>query len=292
MLVAPAQPSARSVPRQPGRVSDFPDPTINTYSLFARDEIRWNNWTFLPGARYDYTRLKPHLTDEFLATLPTSGNTTVSDKQKNWHRVSPKLGVTYAFNDHYTVRAVRRRLPHADGQGIVWPLRTRPAAMWSSRIRTLSRKEQKLRTGLRGNFDAGNFDVAVFYNKYRDFINEDALLNGNDALDFQAQNIKHATIKGAEVRGRLNTDRFGAPQGLYTQGSVAYAYGRNDDTGQPLNSVNPLTGVFGLGYEQDSYGGLLSWTLVKRKNRVDDTTFFSPTAALRAGVLPAMACST
>ena len=87
-------------------------------------------------------------------------------------------------------------------------------------------------------------------------------------------------------------DRFGAPQGLYTQGSVAYAYGRNDDTGQPLNSVNPLTGVFGLGYEQDSYGGLLSWTLVKRKNRVDDTTFFSPTAALRAGVLPAMACST
>lgn len=260
------------------RVSDFPDPTINTYSLFAQDEIRWNDWTFLPGARYDYTQLKPHLTDEFLATLPTSGDTTVSDKQKNWHRVSPKLGVTYAFNDHYTwygqyaegfrtptAKALYGRFENPAGGYVVEP-----------NPNLEPEKSKSYETGLRGNFDAGNFDVAVFYNKYRDFINEDALLNGDDALDFQAQNIKHATIKGAEVKGRLNLDRFGAPQGLYTQGSVAYAYGRNDDTGQPLNSVNPLTGVFGLGYEQDSYGGLLSWTLVKRKNRVDDTTFFSP----------------
>ncbi|MEX5591052.1 TonB-dependent receptor domain-containing protein, partial [Pseudomonas urmiensis] len=80
---------------------------------------------------------------------------------------------------------------------------------------------------------------------------------------FQANNIKHATIKGAEVKGRLNLDHFGAPQGLYTQGSIAYTYGRNDDTGEPLNTVNPLKGVFGLGYEQQNYGGLLSWTLVK-----------------------------
>ncbi len=57
---------------------------------------------------------------------------------------------------------------------------------------------------------------------------------------------------------------------------MAYANGRNDDTGQPLNSVNPLTGVFGLGYDQANYGGLLSWTLVKRKTRVDDTNFFAP----------------
>jgi hemoglobin/transferrin/lactoferrin receptor protein len=79
-----------------------------------------------------------------------------------------------------------------------------------------------------------------------------------------------------ELKGRLNLDSFGAPQGLYTQGSVAYLYGRNDDTGQPINSVNPLTGVFGLGYDQDNYGGLLSWTLVKRKTRVDDTNFHAP----------------
>lgn len=49
--------------------SDFPDPTINTYSLFVQDQITWNKWTFLPAVRYDYTQLKPKLTQEFLNTV-------------------------------------------------------------------------------------------------------------------------------------------------------------------------------------------------------------------------------
>ncbi|AAN66631.2 MULTISPECIES: TonB-dependent receptor [Pseudomonas] len=261
-------------------VSDFPDPTVNTYSLFAQDEIRWNNWTFMPGARYDYTRMEPKFTEEFLRGLESSGTapTAQDDSDKKWHRVSPKFGLTYAFNDNYTWYG-----QYAEG------FRTPTAKAMYGRFQNLDQgyrvegnpnlepeKSKSYETGLRGNFDAGNFDVAVFYNKYRDFIDEDAVQSANLEQTFQANNIKHATIKGAEFKGRLNLDHFGAPQGLYTQTSIAYTYGRNDDTGQPLNSVNPLKGVFGLGYEQQNYGGLLSWTLVKRKTRVDDSTFYSP----------------
>ncbi|MBS3188736.1 TonB-dependent receptor [Pseudomonas vlassakiae] len=261
-------------------VSDFPDPTVNTYSLFVQDEIRWNNWTFMPGARYDYTRMEPKFTEEFLRGIQGSGTapSSLDDSDKKWHRVSPKFGLTYAFNDNYTWYG-----QYAEG------FRTPTAKSMYGRFEnpTLGysvqgnpglepEKSKSYETGLRGNFDAGNFDVAVFYNKYRDFIDEDAVQSANLETTFQANNIKHATIKGAELKGRLNLDHFGAPQGLYTQASIAYAHGRNDDNGQPLNSVNPLTGVFGLGYEQPNYGGLLSWTLVKRKTRVDDTTFFAP----------------
>ncbi|MBH3414594.1 TonB-dependent receptor [Pseudomonas putida] len=261
-------------------VSDFPDPTVNTYSLFVQDEIRWNNWTFMPGARYDYTRMEPKFTEEFLRGIQGSGSapSSLDDSDKKWHRVSPKFGLTYAFNDNYTWYG-----QYAEG------FRTPTAKSMYGRFEnpTLGysvqgnpglepEKSKSYETGLRGNFDAGNFDVAVFYNKYRDFIDEDAVQSANLETTFQANNIKHATIKGAELKGRLNLDHFGAPQGLYTQASIAYAQGRNDDNGQPLNSVNPLTGVFGLGYEQSNYGGLLSWTLVKRKTRVDDTTFFAP----------------
>ena len=261
-------------------VSDFPDPTVNTYSLFVQDEIRWNNWTFMPGARYDYTRMEPKFTDEFLRGLESTGTapTSQDDSDKKWHRVSPKFGLTYAFNDNYTWYG-----QYAEG------FRTPTAKAMYGKFVNLEEgyrvegnpglepeKSKSYETGLRGNFDAGNFDVAVFYNKYRDFIDEDAVQSANLEQTFQANNIKHATIKGAEVKGRLNLDHFGAPQGLYTQGSIAYTYGRNDDTGEPLNSVNPLKGVFGLGYEQQNYGGLLSWTLVKRKTRVDDSSFYSP----------------
>lgn len=261
-------------------VSDFPDPTIDTYSLFVQDEIRWNDWTFLPGARYDYTRIDPKMTTEYLRAVQGTSTTPgkVDDSERKWHRVSPKFGITYAFNDNYTwygqyaegfrtpsAKAIWGRFENVAGGYVVEP---NPGLE--------PEKSKSYETGLRGNFDAGNFDVAVFYNKYRDFINEEAVQSASLGTSFQANNIKHATIKGTEVKGRLNLDHFGAPEGLYTVGSVAYLYGRDDDSGQPLNSINPLTGVFGLGYEQADYGTQLSWTLVKRKNRVDDTKFFAP----------------
>ncbi|MGJ7518158.1 TonB-dependent receptor [Pseudomonas baetica] len=258
--------------------SDFPDPTIDTYSLFAQDQIAWNNWTFVPGLRYDYTQLKPHLTKEFLATADQSGNGEVNDDEKTWHRLSPKFGTTYRFDDHYTWYG-----QYAEG------FRTPTAKALYGRFENLAggyqvapnpdlepEKSKSYETGLRGQFDAGTFDVAVFYNKYRDFIDENAITPGYTETTFQSNNIKHATIKGMELKGRLNLDTFGAPSGLYTQGSVAYLYGRNDDSGEPLNSINPLTGVFGLGYDQDKYGALLNWTLVKRKTRVDSTSFNTP----------------
>jgi len=258
--------------------SDFPDPTVTSYGLFAQDQITWNNWTFLPGVRYDYTRLSPHITQEFLNTVNLTDEKQVDDKDKIWHRLSPKFGVTYAFNDAYTWYG-----QYAEG------FRTPSAKALYGRFENLQQgyivepnsnlepeKSKSYETGLRGKFDAGSFDVAVFYNKYRDFINEDAITPGYTETVFQSNNIKHATIKGVELKGRLNLDTFGAPQGLYSLGSLAYAYGKNDDNGQPLNSVNPLTGVFGLGYDQENYGGLLSWTVVKKKDRVDSTNFHNP----------------
>ena len=258
--------------------SDFPDPTVNTYSLFAQDQISWDKWTFLPGLRYDYTELKPHITQEFLNTVAADGRGTVSNDSKTWHRVSPKFGLTYALTDQYTwygqyaegFRTPTAKALYGRFENTTTGYRVEPNP-------NLDPETSKgFETGLRGQFESGSFDVAVFYNKYRDFIEEDAISPGYNELTFQSANIKRATIKGAEVKGRLNLDVFGAPQGLYTQGSVAYAYGRNNDNGEPINSVNPLTGVFGLGYDQDNYGGLLSWTLVKKKDRVDDTKFKSP----------------
>ena len=260
------------------KASDFPDPTINTYSLFAQDQIAWDKWTFLPSLRYDYTQLKPKLTQAFLSTVNPTGQYPVSDKEKTWHRVTPKFGLTYALTDHYTLFG-----QYAEG------FRTPSAKALYGRFENLNlgytvepnpdlkpETSKGIETGIRGKFAAGSFDIAVFYNKYRDFIDEDNAVVGGTVEQFQAVNIKRATIKGAEAKGRLNLDAFGAPQGLYTQGSIAYAYGRNDDSGEPLNSVNPLKGVFGLGYEQDNYGGLLSWTLVKKQDRVDSKTFFAP----------------
>ncbi|NWD90330.1 TonB-dependent receptor, partial [Pseudomonas sp. K5002] len=271
---APSPSAADSVKK----ASDFPDPTINSYALFAQDQIAWDKWTFLPSVRYDYIQLKPKLTQEFLNTVDPTRIYDHSDSEKNWHRVTPKFGVTYALTEQYTwfgQYAEGYRTPSAKAlYGRFENLQQRYTVEPNPDLKPES--SRGVETGIRGNFDSGSFDVAVYYNKYRDFIDEDASVAGGTVQQFEANNIKHATIKGVEAKGRLSLDAFGAPQGLYTQGSIAYTYGRNDDNGEPLNSVNPLKGVFGLGYDQQNYGALVSWTLVKKQDRVDSTTFFAP----------------
>lgn len=258
--------------------SDFPDPTVNTYSLFAQDQIQWNAWTFLPSLRYDYTRLTPHLTQQFMNSVTASGSRQFDDEAKTWHRLTPRLGVTYALDDHYTAygqygegfRTPTAKALYGRFENIAGGYQVRPNPDLKPE------RSRSFETGLRGNFDAGSFSLAVFYNKYRDFIDENAITPGYDQVTFQSVNIKHATIRGAEAKGRLNLDTLGTAPGWYTQGSLAYARGRNDDTGQPLNSIDPLTAVLGLGYEQPRYGALASWTVVRHKNRIDEGAFHAP----------------
>lgn len=262
------------------RSSDFPDPRIDTYAFFAQDEIRWNAWTLLPGLRYDHTRLKPHITQEFLNTVAQSNIDKISREDKTWHQLSPKLGLTYALDDNYLWYG-----QYAQG------FRTPTAKALYGRFENVNNgyqlepnpdldpeRSQSYETGLRGNFETGHFDLALFYNTYRDLIDEDAMAPSSSEITFQTHNITKAVIKGMELKGRLQLDALGAPRGLYANASVAYAWGRNQDNGEPLNSINPLTGVLGLGVDGEGsrYGALLNWTLAKRKDRVDDSTFSAP----------------
>ena len=261
--------------------SDFPDPTVDTYAFFAQDQINWNQWTLTPGVRYTNTRLRPHATDAFLASVTPTPGGSFDDSTKIWHKFTPSLGATYAFNEHYTwygqysegFRTPSPKSLYGNFENLTtgYVVKANPGLK--------PEESRSYETGLRGNFDVGSFDLAVFYNQYKNFINEDVVINGKDFNVFQANNVKHAVIKGAELKGRLNLDTFGAQDGMYARGSMAYQWGENQDTGAPLNTVNPFTSVLGLGYSQAKYGGELAWTLVKRKTRVDDSTFYAPDGA-------------
>lgn len=263
--------------------SDFPDPTVDTYALFAQDRIGWGQWTFTPGLRYTHTRLSPHITDAFLRSVAAAEGGTVSGANKTWQRLTPSLGMTYAFDDNYTgyaqyAEGFRTPSPKSlygnfENLGTGYTVKANPGLK--------PEESRSYETGLRRAFDAGSFDLALFYNQYRHFINEDAVTNGADALVFQANNIKRAVIKGVELKGYLDLTHLGAPTGWYAKGSASYQRGDNQDTGQPINSINPMTGVLGLGYAQSDYGSLLSWTLVKRQNRVDDSTLHAPDGSSR-----------
>ncbi|MBM7063136.1 TonB-dependent hemoglobin/transferrin/lactoferrin family receptor [Pseudomonas sp. UL073] len=260
-------------------LSDFPDPVTHEYALFVQDSIEIGRWTLLPGLRYDYYQLNPHVTNEYLNAHPV--DTSPSSFSDN--ALSPKLGVTYQLDDAHSVYgqyAAGFKAPEAVdifGEFVNAGMQYQTIANTSLKAETSDSYE----IGLRGQYDVGSFGVALFYNRYKDFIDQVTVPDptGNNFLTYQQQNLSKVTIRGAEAKGELFLDRFGLPAGTRALGSIAYARGKNEETGAPLNSVDPLKAVLGLGYTAPSgrFGGDLAWTLVSAKERVDQ----SQNAAIR-----------
>ncbi|MNJ44113.1 putative hemoglobin and hemoglobin-haptoglobin-binding protein 3 precursor [compost metagenome] len=254
-------------------VSDFPDPTSESLGLFVQDSIEIGRWTLMPGLRYDYYRQTPHVTDEYLNGLPSETDPSrISDDH-----FSPKFAVTYQLTDHESVY----------GQYAAGFRAPNPVNMYGEfsnpqhGYQQIGNPDLKPETsdsfelGLRGRYDLGSFGIALFYNKYKDFIDTATVAdpNGTGLLTFQSRNLSKVTIRGAEAKGDIKLDAF-MPVGTRALGSIAYARGEDEETGQPLNSVDPLKAVIGLGYDAPSgiYGGQLTWTVVQSKDRVDHSS--------------------
>ena len=259
---------------EPFPLSDFPDPSSNEYALFVQDSLDIGRWNLLAGLRYDYYQLNPDATAEYLKGNPLERD---PDSFSDSH-LSPKLAATYQLDDAHSVYgqyAAGFRAPEAiDIFGEFVNVQSNYQTIANTRLKPET--SNSFETGLRGQYAAGNWGLALFYNQYDDFIEQVTLADdptGNGRLTFQAQNLDRVTIRGAEARGELFLDSIGLPAGSKLRGAIAYARGKDEDSGQPLNSIDPLKSVLGLAYDapNSQYGGELAWTLVAAKDRIDET---------------------
>jgi len=268
-LPVPVGPGSEAFP-----LSDFPDPVTEEYALFLQDSIEIGRWTLLPGLRYDHYRMKPHVTQEYVNSNPTDLNPG-NFRDSAW---SPKFGAIYQLDDAHSLYgqyAAGFRAPRTIDIFGEFENPTRG-------YRNLANPNLKAETsdsyevGLRGKYEVGSFGLAFFYNRYKDFIEAEVVSTSTPGFpygDYQYVNLDRVTIRGVEAKGELFLDSFGLPAGTRALGSIAYARGKDEGAGQPLNSVDPLKGVFGLGYDAPTgkFGGELTWTLVAAKERVDRT---------------------
>ncbi|UUD65512.1 TonB-dependent hemoglobin/transferrin/lactoferrin family receptor [Pseudomonas seleniipraecipitans] len=268
-LPVPAIPGDETFP-----LSDFPDPTSTEYAFFVQDNIEIGRWTLLPGLRYDHYEMKPQVTQHYLNSQPINRNPADYRDEA----ISPKLGVSYQIDEAHSVYgqyAAGFRAPNAVdifGEFINFARNYQTIANPSLKPETSDSYE----IGVRGQYQAGAFGVALFYNRYDDFIEQVTLVSdptGAGRMTFQYQNLDRVTIRGAEARGELFLGSFGMPAGSRLRSAIAYARGKDEASGQPINSVDPLKAVLGLGYDAPSgqFGGELTWTVAAAKERVDHT---------------------
>jgi hemoglobin/transferrin/lactoferrin receptor protein len=242
----------------------FPNTDYTLAGFFIQDEIRMldDRLALYPALRLDHYSLEPE-TDALLGGL-------VPASQSGTH-LSPKFGAVFKFTPALNVYA-------SFSQGFKAPAPSQVNNAFANIVanyRSIPNPDLKPETsetiegGIR--YDDGAFHAAasVFSGHYNDFI-EQVQVGGNftplNPATFQFINRSSVHIHGAE--GKFGF-RFGS--GFDLIAAVSYAYGDSILAGvhTPLDTVDPLKFVAGLGYRdpENRFGGRLTATHSQGKDR-------------------------
>lgn len=132
-----------------------------------------------------------------------------------------------------------------------------------------------LEGGVRTQNGFASAEVTLFYNRYRDFIEQVSLgTTSTYTLGvYTNENIDKVTIKGVEFKGNLDLHGMDEriAEGWTLTTAAAYADGWNEEDDEPLDSISPLTVVAGLNYDHPDrrWGGSLNLTWVDGKDEDD-----------------------
>ena len=254
----------------------FPVSETTEYAFFLQDEIALFGERLLltPGLRYDHYEMEPTADEIFLRG---NAGTPIPEKYQD-EQVSFKLGAVVRLNDVYSLYgqfAEGFRAPPYDDinrafTNFIGGYTTLPNADLKSE------SSDSYEIGIRGQGEHGRFSLTGFYNEYRNFI-ETSFVRGfnfrTGLLEFQPTNLDEAEIKGVEFTGNWNIGAtFPGLNGFQAYASLAYARGNDKDRDQPINSIDPMKGVFGLSWQpNEKWNAELVLTAVKRKTRIDGT---------------------
>ena len=248
----------------------FPETDVFRAGIFINDEISLldDKLIITPGARFDIYDMEAN------GATKKNGEPYQSFDEEH---LSLNIGALYKFTD--TISGFAQY-----GQGFKVPAYDlayieHDNSLYGYKIvpsdDLAPEESDSFEIGLRGQNDDFSFSTAIYYNTFDNFL-ETAIIDietivnrytGEDAqvIVHQYKNIKSVTIKGIEaaVSYHLN-DNFS----IFA--NAAYQGGKDDETGDYLTSISPLSGITGVSYEEDALSAELIVNWADRMEKVNE----------------------
>jgi hemoglobin/transferrin/lactoferrin receptor protein len=251
---------------------NFPDTETTQGALYVQDTISNGRLRIIPALRADFYSLTPKPDQAFANS--NQANFTV--EKLNTVALSPKFGLTYDVTDTYRLFAQYARgfrAPPYDNANFGY---SNPAFGYEILPNGNLKPEtsNSFEAGLRGRFENGSsFQLTGFYNMYSDFIESVVIGNSPGGLQqFQFRNLSSVVIWGLEAKGSLKVSTDWT-----VFANAAFQRGEDEDTGLPIDSVDPFTGLVGVRYQASPLWGIEArQRFVAGKTRVSSPTIYRP----------------
>lgn len=253
----------------------LPDVDIDNFGAFA--EYRWTfakDWTLKGGARLDYTTVAANaLSNARLASLYQPYFSEFLDTETDFTEPSLNLQLTWQATEQLEIfagAASASRTPDQQELYIGLQRMQNPmnsAKNWLGKPALDATRNNQLDLGAKWADERVFVSAAVFYSDLTDYIYVvDAPDPDGPGPLIQASTYRNidATIYGTEFGSQVSL-----PFNLYLKGSLAYVHGENDDTNTPLAEIPPLSGTFGLRYDNGLWFSELAERFSGRQDRVD-----------------------
>lgn len=263
---------------------DFAIGKTDVLGLFVQDEISGlanGKLSLTPGLRYDRINLTPEVDTLAQQVLTTIGRQAVSQTHGS---LSPKIGAVWRFDpavSGYGQIARGFRAPsYSEVNGVFRNTAQRYGITPNPDLKPETSVGVEM--GVRINSGTLRSQFSAYDNRYQDFIESvrytcpgNANCITGTTATYQSVNLSRVRIYGAEARASWDF----AP-GWSAGGSLAWAHGNNEETGQPLNSVEPMRLSANLARDFGGWGLEGRLRAATQKDRVDDSAgaWFRPGA--------------
>lgn len=255
--------------------ADVPESKGNQWALWVQDEFSFadGRYTLTPALRYDHYEQKPQST----ASYDSNPNAGALPPSNSGSRFSPKLLGTWKAAEALSVYAQYAYGFKAPSASQLYTNYGGPGTylrVGNPYLKPETSKGWELGAKI-GSDDLGGA-VSFFDNRYQNFIDSNQPLDANSPQwqpGWAGQyplgitgNVNRAKVR---IYGAEASAHWKFSPGWRTWGSLAWAVGKDENTGQYLNSVAPLKAVLGLGYSRDVWGVDAMLTTALKRDKVE-----------------------
>jgi len=265
--------SVAGIPKNgyPLKEKKFPETEVVRAGVFINDEINLLDGQLLitPGARFDTYEMDPKgVTKSDGSRYKRYDENNISLNLGGLFKVTESTIIFAQYGQGFKVPAYD--LAYIDHDNSLYGYKIKPAS-----DDLVPEESNSIEFGLRGGQGDVTYNAAVFYSQYDNFLEStrvgtEKYINPyskqeSDVLVYQYQNIDAVTIKGVELGVEY---LIGDSLSIYL--NAAYQDGKDDKTGEYIQSISPLSGNVGVNYDDENFSTELILNWADKMNKVND----------------------